>query len=118
MEKVAGAPLHPDARDFLGGFWARSFEVKYERESGLNFIPAFSADENQWMRRLTGLCSHVEATLAEGRPLTVFIANSADDRFFSVENATGKVLLEDFGRPPRVLAPSLVEFLSSLSTPF
>ena len=118
VEEVAGVPLHPDARDFLGGFWARSFEVTYERESGLHFIPAFSADEQQWTRRLAGQRSHIAATRAEARPVTVFIGNSADDRYFSVENATGEVLLEDFGRPPRVLAPSLVEFLSSLDTPF
>lgn len=115
VEEAAGEALHPDAKEFLGGCWAHGFEVPFG--DGLSFIPAFSADEKRWEMRLEGLRSHVMVKREEKQPLTVFIGNTTDDRFFSIENTTGRVLLEDFGRPPIVMAPTLVDFLSRLPPP-
>lgn len=91
VEEAVGEPLHPDAKAFLGSYWAHGFQVPYG--DGLGFIPAFSAHAEEWTSRLEGLREHL------------------------VENATGRVLLEDFGCPPIELAPSLVEFLSRLPPP-
>ncbi|OJT25267.1 hypothetical protein BO221_13050 [Archangium sp. Cb G35] len=115
VEEAVGESLHPDAKEFLGSYWAHGLQVPYE--DNLLFLPAFSANEENWSRRLKGLREHLMVKRAEKLPLTVFIGNSGDDRFFSVDNATGKVLLEDFGSPPIVLAPSLVDFLSRLPPP-
>jgi SecY interacting protein Syd len=115
VEEAAGEPLHPDAKEFLGGFWAYGFEVPLE--DFLSFLPAFCSDERSWERLLPGLRSHVMAKRQQKQPLTVFIGNTTDDRFFSIENATGRVLLEDFGPPPIVMAPTLVDFLSRLPPP-
>jgi SecY interacting protein Syd len=115
VEKAVGERLHPDIKAFLGSYWSHSFEVPYEE--ALSFMPRFCAREEEWTSLLQGLRSSLLAQRKEKLPLTVVIAGSGDDRFFSVENATGRVLLGEFGSPPIVVAPTLVDFLSRLPPP-
>jgi SecY interacting protein Syd len=112
VEAAAGLRLHPDVRAFYGSFWGWGGDG---RHSGEPVSLRVAWNPNDLARIKRGLVEHLAVCAAHPTPPTVYVANTASDWFFSVDNATGEVLLEEPGHPRlQVVAPSLARFLAEM----
>ena len=114
MEAAIGETLHPDIKAFYGSYWAGEVQAGYEDETVLLRTVWNPKD---LARTKAALIDHALARReALSGSATIFVANTNSDLFFSVDNVTGEVLLEEPGNPPQgVSAPSLSHFLADLS---
>lgn len=113
VEEKLGLALHSDAKEFYGSWWAGPvYEFRHCGETLLlktiwNLFELNSFKES--------LLDHIHACRAAGRSPTVFIGNTDSCCFFSVDNATGEVVLEEPGNPNRTcISPNLATFLEEL----
>lgn len=97
-------PLHPDVADFFGTFWFPTLTALHGGEPV--YLVGF---ENEERERETLL-----AWRAARERAPVFVAHYGDDRWVGVDRSTGRVTLEDPGRPSVPLAASLAEWLDAL----
>lgn len=113
LEALMGEPLHPDLKSFYGSYWSGPVQARHGKEVVLLQTVWNPKD---LARTLEAIADHVQSRRsALGGTATVFVASTDSDLFFSVDNATGAVLLEELGFPPQsIAAASLVEFLTSL----
>lgn len=113
VEVAINEPLHPDIRAFYGSYWAGNVQAKYGKEIVLLHTVWNPQDLD---RKNQALIEHVLARREVlGGSATIPIANTDGDLFFSVDNLSGEVLLEEPGYPPQgVIAASLREFLAAL----
>jgi len=104
---------HPDIKSFYGSYWGAAVEMQAP-EGGVTLIQVWNgADFDRLVENILG---HAMAKQRVKTPLTVFIACTDEEEYMlSVDNETGRVVLEEPGSPPtREVAPSLAEFLDRL----
>ena len=112
VEAAAGLRLHPDILAFYGSFWGWGGGGTHSGEPVSLRAPWNPRD---LARIKQNIIEHVRVCAESQTPPTVFVANTASDWFFSVDNATGEVFLEEPGSPRvRVVAPSLAWFLAEM----
>jgi SecY interacting protein Syd len=112
VEAMARLRLHPDIVAFYGSFWGWNGAGQHSGEP-VSLRMAWNADDLVRIKR--GLVEHLAVCAAHPTPPTVYVANTASDWFFSVDNATCEVLMEEPGHPRlRVVAPSLAWFLAEM----
>ena len=83
-------------------------------EGGVTLIQVWNSVD--FDRLVENIIGHAVAKQRMKAPLTVFIACTDEDEYMlSVDNESGRVMLEEPGSPPtREVSPSLVEFLERL----
>jgi SecY interacting protein Syd len=113
LERALEVPIHPDLQAWYGCFWCDTFEVRAE-EGGVSLLQVWNQDD--FDRLLGNLIGHALAKRRSRDPLTLFFAcTDQDDYFLSLENHSGRVLLERPGAPPvKQVADGLTEFLQRL----
>lgn len=109
--------LHPDVEAYYARWWSGGLDAR--ASFGLvRLILLWNEDDAE--RLVENLLGHALLQRHRRIPFTVFVATVEPDdgTFISVENETGRVLLERAGeRPLRTLAVSLAEFLAGLEPP-
>ena len=113
LESALDVDIHPDIKSFYGSYWGASIEMQ-AAEGGVTLIQVWNgADFDRLVENIIG---HAMAKQRMKAPLTVFIACTDEDEYMlSVDNESGRVMLEEPGSPPtREVSPSLVEFLERL----
>ncbi len=113
MERAIEQTLHEDTKAFFGGYFAECVTARHA-DGGLTLIQAWSPED--FDRLIANQLGHAMAKVRAKLPLTVFIAlTDEDDWMISIDNATGRVVLESPGAAPqRVVAPDLESFLRAL----
>lgn len=120
LENALETTIHPDIKAYYGAFWSGGLEARAS-EGHVSLILLWNqADADRLIENLIG---HAIAKQRARAPFSVFFActEANSELFLSVENDTGRVLLERPGRKPRrTVADSLGAFLSELepASPF
>ena len=111
LERALETEIHPDIKSFYGSFWCEALDAKAE-EGGFTLIQVWNPDD--FDRLAENILGHAFVKQRINAPLTIFFACTDEDDFIlSVENDTGKVVLENPGDLPiREVASSLPEFLN------
>ena len=113
LESALEIDIHPDIKSFYGSYWGAAIAMQ-AAEGGVTLIQVWNdADFDRLVENILG---HAMAKQRVKAPLTVFIAcTDENESMLSVDNDTGRVVLEEPGSPPsREVSPSLVEFLDRL----
>lgn len=114
IEIQLGVKIHPDVKDFYGSFWTGPIESEHLGET-VFLLGVWNQESLN--STLSEIASHVisRRQALVGLPDSIFVAGTETDLFFSVNNVTGEVLLEEPGYAPiRSVAPSLSYFLKQL----
>lgn len=113
LEAAIGEALHPDLKSFYGSYWSGEVQARHGKEVVLLKTVWNPEDLSRTQK---AIASHVRSRRAAlGGTATVVVASTDSDFFYSVDNTTGEVLLEEPGFPPHgITAPSLGEFLTAL----
>lgn len=113
LARALEVPIHPDFQVYYGSYWCDSFEVQ-AADGSLTLLQLWN--QNDFERLIGNLLGHALAKQKARQPLTLFFAcTDEEDLFLSLENHSGRILLERPGDPPvRELAPDLAAFLSGL----
>jgi SecY interacting protein Syd len=114
LERALEVEIHPDVKSFYGCYWAGSMELEAE-EGGLTLIQIWNHDD--FDRLVENILGHAMAKQRIKAPLTIFIACTDEgEHILSVENLTGRVVLEEPGSLPlREVSATLAEFLDRLN---
>ncbi len=114
LERALEREVHADIKSFYGSYWSGTMELAAE-EGGMTLIQVWNDDD--FDRLVENILGHALAKQRIKAPLTIFIACADEDEFMlSVENETGRVVLEKPGSPPiREVSPSLAEFLDRVN---
>ena len=115
LENALELSVHPDAWTFYTRYFGAHVDASFQ--SG-NLSLLFPWNEEDF-RLVTGnLIGHALEKRRVRQPFTVFFANIDDGRFLSIDNDSGKVMLEVLGaRKPYDVADSLAGFLDRLDPP-
>lgn len=113
LEAAIGEPLHPDLKSFYGSYWSGEVQARHGDEVVL-LQTVWNPEDLR--RTQEAIADHVRSRRAAlGGTATVVVASTDSDFFYSVDNRTGEVQLEEPGFPTHgIAAPSLGEFLSAL----
>ena len=114
LEYAFETTLHEDIKHYYGSFWSDGLAADC-KEGEVNLILIWNEDDFQ--RLIGNIIGHALAKRRAKQPLTVFFACTEADSelFLSIDNTSGKVLLEQPGIPPlREVAPSLSHFIARL----
>ena len=113
LENALNVTIHNDIKQYYGCFWSDVIEAASD-DGNLTLIQIWNEDDFE--RLVTNLIGHAIAKERAKQPLTLFFAcTDEDELFLSVENESGRVLLEQPGSPPlREIAPRLAVFLNQL----
>lgn len=120
LENALETAIHPDIKAYYGAFWSGGLEARAS-EGHVSLILLWNpADADRLVENLIG---HAMAKQRARAPFSVFFActEANSELFLSVDNDSGRVLLERPGRKPlRTVAESLAAFLSELepASPF
>lgn len=114
LENALETTIHPDIKAYFGAFWSGGLEARAS-EGHVSLILLWNQADAE---RLVGnLIGHALAKQRARAPFSVFFActEANSELFLTVENDSGRVLLERPGRKPlRMVAESLGAFLSEL----
>jgi SecY interacting protein Syd len=113
VETALNITLHKDIKDFYTLFWSDNLPAKAPRGACELLQPW---NEDDFARLQENLIGHIMMKQRLNQAETLFFGLTDEDGFIlSVDNATGKVMLEQVGREPKqVLAESLSEFIGQL----
>ena len=115
LANAVGEPIHPDICTFYGSFWAGTLEAT-STEGHVSLLQLWNPED--FDRLVANLIGHYMAKQRIKQPYTVFFANTEMDSeyFLSIDNKTGKILLEEPGKPPlREIESDMATFLDRLS---
>lgn len=114
LERALDVEIHPDIKTFYGSHWGSAMELE-AAEGGVTLIQIWNDDD--FDRLVENILGHAMAKQRIKAPLTIFIACTDEgEHMLSVENKTGRVVLEEPGSLPiREISPSLVELLDRLN---
>lgn len=115
LANAVGQPIHPDISAYYGSYWAGPLEAT-SHEGHVSLIQLWNQED--FDRLIANLIGHLMAKQRLKKPFTVFIANTDPDTelFLSIDNESGKVLLEEPGKPVvRVVDKDIATFLNRLS---
>ncbi len=107
--------IHPDIVEYYGSFWSGTIEAE-SAEGQVSLIQLWNNDD--FDRLIQNLIGHALMKRRQKQPFTTFFANTeaTSQLFLSVDNQTGRVLLEEPGKPPiREVEGSLTDFLNRLT---
>jgi len=108
-------PIHPDICAWYGSFWSGGFEAK-SLEGHVSLIQLWNRED--FDRLVENLIGHALAKRRVKQPFTAFFATTEPESelFLSIDNESGKVLLEEPGKPPlKEVDESLARFLDRLT---
>lgn len=115
LERALELPLHADIKDYYGRYWSAALAAAAP-DGPVSLIQLWNdADAARLVENLLG---HALAKRRARTPFTVFFATTDPDSdlFLSIDNSSGRILLEEPGRPPlRTVADDLASFLDRLS---
>ncbi len=113
LERALGVEIHPHIKSFYGSYWGNTMELAAD-EGGLTLIQIWNNDD--FDRLVENIIGHAMAKQRVDASLTIFIACADEgELMLSVENETGRIVLEEPGnRPIREVSSSLAEFLDRL----
>lgn len=109
------APVHPDIKAYYGSYWSGHFEAK-SKEGHVSLIQLWNPED--FDRLIENLVGHLLVKQRSKQPFTVFFANTEPDAelFLSIDNQSGKVLLEEPGRAPiREVETDIASFIDRLT---
>lgn len=111
LEAALEVVVHPDIKAYYETYWCDTFQARFEGD-GLSLIQVWNRDD--FDRLIANLLGHAMAKRRARQALTLFFAMTDESEYFlSVDNTSGRVLLEAPGAPPtREVAPSLERFLA------
>ncbi|ALS97747.1 SecY-interacting protein [Lacimicrobium alkaliphilum] len=112
-EQALEMVFHADIKTYYSSYWSEGLNASTAR-GGLQLLQAWNEDDFE--RLLQNLVGHVLMKRRLKQPETLFFAVTDDDDFIiSLDNASGKVMLEQVGLEPKeVLAERLSEFLTKI----
>jgi len=113
LERALDVSIHSDIKSFYGSYWGSPMELS-AAEGGVTLIQIWN--DSDFERLVENILGHAMAKQRIKAPLTIFIASTDEgELMLSVENETGRVVLEEPGSPPiREVSASLAEFLDRL----
>lgn len=114
LERALELSIHPDIKRYYGRYWSGGLEAEAD-EGHVSLLLLWNGEDAD--RLVENLIGHALAKRRARTPFTVFFActEPESDLFLSVDNETGKVVLEAPGQKPlRVVAESLAQFLAVL----
>ena len=114
LENALETTIHADIKAYYGGYWSGGLEAQAE-EGHVSLI--FLWNQSDAQRLVENLIGHAMAKQRARVPFSVFFACTEADSelFLSVDNESGRVLLERPGyKPMREVAESLSGFLGTL----
>lgn len=113
-ERALKMTFHEDIKTFYGRYWSEGLNASAPRGE-LQLLQAWNEDDFE--RLLQNLVGHILMKRRLKQPETLFFAVTDDDDFIiSLDNASGRVMLEQVGlEPEEVLAESLADFLAELT---
>jgi SecY interacting protein Syd len=115
LANAVESPIHPDAIDFFSSFWSGSLQGK-TTEGPLSLIQLWNPED--FDRLVANLIGHLMAKKNANLPFSLFFATTDPDSelFLSIENHTGRILLEEAGSPPiKEVDKNLSDFLKRVS---
>lgn len=114
IEHALDIQLHDDIKTFYSRYWCAGLDAKTLR-GGLQLLQIWNTEDFE--RLLENLIGHVMMKKRLKQRITLFFAvTDEDDHILSLDNESGKVMLEQVGLEPReVISDSLAEFLDSLT---
>ncbi len=115
LANAVAQTIHPDICTFYGSFWAGHLEAT-SSEGHVSLIQLWNQED--FDRLVSNLIGHFMAKQKISQPFTVFFANTDLDSelFLSIDNSTGKILLEEPGKPPvREVELDIATFLDRLT---
>lgn len=114
LENALELSIHPDIAAYYGSFWSDTLEATTD-EGHVSLIQLWNPED--FDRLIENLIGHAMAKQRIKEPFTVFFATTAPDSelFLSIDNQSGKVLLEEPGKAPlREVEKDVTTFLSRL----
>lgn len=108
-------PIHEDIVAYYGNYWSGNFEAR-SFEGPVSLIQLWNQEDFE--RLIGNLIGHAIAKQRGRQPFTVFFATTDPDLelFLSIDNESGKVLLEEPGRPPiKEVEENVATFLDRLT---
>ncbi len=114
LANAVEAPIHKDIQNYYGSYWSGSLQAK-SMEGPLSLIQLWN--EEDFERLIENLVGHLFMKNQSKQPFTVFFATTEENSelFLSIDNKTGKVLLEEPGKPPlREVESDIASFLTRL----
>lgn len=115
LERALEVPIHPDIKTYYGSYWSGGLEAE-AADGHVSLLLLWNEDDAA--RLVENLIGHAIAKRRARSPFSVFFActEPGSDLFLSVENDSGRVVLEVPGaKPMRVVADSLAAFLGTLT---
>ena len=114
LERALDLEIHEDLKSYYGRYWSGGLEAKAE-QGHVSLL--FLWNEDDVVRLTENLVGHALAKRRSKSAFSVFFACTEEDSelFLSVENHSGRVVLERPGyKPLRTVAECLDEFLNGL----
>ncbi len=114
LENALECTIHADIKAFYGSFWSGNFEAK-SVEGHVSLIQLWNSED--FDRLIANLIGHAIAKQKARQPFTVFFATTDPDSelFLGIENESGRIFLEEPGRPPvKQVEENLARFLQRL----
>ena len=115
LENALEFPIHADIKTFYSRYWAGGIEAR-STEGPVSLIQLWNYDDYE--RLVANLIGHALAQKRARAPFTVFVATTDPDSelFLSIDNASGKVMLEEPGKLPiREVDDNIADFLDRLT---
>lgn len=112
LEQAMEIELHPALKTFFCAYWSDQINAIFQQG---NLTLMFVWNKADLKRLIENQIGHALNKLRNKQTLTFFIACTDSDYIISLENDSGKVVLERPGYPvEKVLANSLGEFIDEL----
>lgn len=114
VESALEMTLHPDAKEYFSAFWSDNLNASTEK-GNLQLLLPWNQDDFE--RLLQNLIGHVLMKRRLGQSETLFFAVTDEDDFIlTIDNTSGKVMLEQVGLEPcEVIADNLASFIRTLT---
>jgi SecY interacting protein Syd len=115
LERALEIPIHPDIKAYYGRYWSAGLEATAP-DGHVSLLLLWNEQDAD--RLIENLIGHAMAKRRARSGFSVFFALTEPDSdlFLSIENDSGRVVLEVPGaKPKRVVADSLAAFLGTLT---
>lgn len=116
VEQALNLKLHPSISEFFCSFYSEHVPARTDKGK-LELLLTWNHDDFERLQQ--NIIGHLIMKQKLKQPPTVFFAvTDEEDWFLSIDNQSGKVMLESPGiEPTNVIANSLGEFLNDLQPP-
>ncbi|OMH25927.1 SecY-interacting protein [Motiliproteus sp. MSK22-1] len=113
LEDALEFKIHTDIKQYYSRYWSDSIPASF---NGDHLSLLFVWNDSDYERLRGNLIGHcLSKRKAKSPPTFFFACTEPDELILSIENDSGRILLEEPGKPPiREIAPSLDVFLSQL----